>query len=123
MENNITINKLIKCSHCLGKGTCLIDNNHSCGTCLKVAKLKKKFNITICSVCYGEGMIVPHPEPYTERLKNRIPVFIVVIVLAVFYFYALLNLIFRTNFDVIFPVVGSLTTMIVTFYFSQKIKD
>jgi hypothetical protein len=115
MENNHT-NGLISCPHCAGKGTCLIDNSNSCGTCLKHAKAKKHSKIVICSVCGGTGIT----EAKTDRLKNRTPFFIMAIVLIVFYFYTGINVINSNNFDKIFPVVGSLTTMIVTFYFSQR---
>jgi len=112
-------NKLINCPHCAGKGTCLINNNGSCSTCLKNAKEKKDSKIVVCSVCEGIGII----EPKTERLKNRAPFFIMLIVLLIFYFYAFVNIFNPNNFDKIFPVVGALTTMIVTFYFSQKSKN
>lgn len=116
MKNNETPLIIRKCPHCSGKGTCLADNRHSCGTCIKENKLKKKFNITICSVCGGVGMV----EPKTQRLQKRLPFMIVSIVLIVFYAYAMINLFKNDHFDVIFPVIGSLTTMIVTFYFTQK---
>lgn len=118
MENN-SEKDISACAHCLGKSTCLIENNCSCGTCLKEAKVKSDSKIVVCSVCKGGGS----SEIAAVITKNKISTFIVAIVLLVFYFYAAISLVNNENFDKIFPVVGSLTTMIVTFYFSQKSKN
>ncbi|MDO8489609.1 MAG: hypothetical protein Q7S42_05840 [Candidatus Omnitrophota bacterium] len=107
--------QLIACAHCSGKGTCLIENNSSCGSCLKEAKLKSESKIVVCSVCSGGGSATVA----SKILKNKVTILIVVIVLVTFLLYAGQNLSANNNFDKIFPVVGSLTTMIVTFYFTQ----
>ncbi|MBD3611825.1 MAG: hypothetical protein HUJ13_05345 [Hydrogenovibrio crunogenus] len=108
--------KRIECPHCEGKGICKADNDCSCGTCLKAAKVKKDTKVVRCDVCMGVGKA----EPKTERLIARMPFLIVIVVLGVFYFYALINAANPDKFDQIFPLIGSLTTMIVTFYFSRK---
>jgi hypothetical protein len=107
---------LYDCPHCKGTGTCTVDNNCSCFTCLKDAKADKESRLVICSVCEGSGKI----ESKSERLRNRTPFFIVAIVLIIFYLYTLSHATDREMFEKIFPVVASLTTMIVTFYFSKR---
>ncbi len=114
MENDLY--KPIHCPHCSGKGTCFNENNASCGTCLKESKHKYGSKIVVCSVCGGCGIA----ELKTARLLNRIPFLIVFIVLVVFYLYVGLSVFRNDAFDKIFPLIGSLTTMIVTFYFAQR---
>jgi hypothetical protein len=107
---------LIECKHCGGTGTCHEDNGNSCASCLKEAKVKKDSKVVQCQVCQGLGQA----EPKTARLNNRLPFLIVVFVLFVFYCYTFVNIGNNAKFDQIFPLIGSLTTMIVTFYFSRK---
>jgi hypothetical protein len=104
------------CPHCKGTGTCIVNQGASCGTCLKKASLKSDDKLVRCEVCEGHGKIAPK----SEIVKNRIPVLIVGLVLGVFYVYAGMNAKNPETFNQIFPLVGSLTTMIVTFYFSKK---
>ena len=115
MQNDSEKN-LIACAHCSGKGTCLIENNRSCGTCLREAKLKTDSKIVVCSVCSGGGSATAA----SIIQKNKVTIVIVVLILIIFYLYAGMSLAINSNFDKIFPVVGSLTTMIVTFYFTQR---
>lgn len=115
MENN-TEKNIIACAHCSGKGTCLVEDNISCGTCVKIAKLKTNSKIVVCSVCGGGGS----STIASIIQRNKITTFIVAIILIIFYFYAALSLTDSGNFDKIFPVIGSLTTMIVTFYFTSR---
>jgi hypothetical protein len=77
---------------------------------------KSSSRIVVCCICGGTGLT----EPKSARLMNRMPSLIVMVVLLVFYAYAVINLLYRLHFDQIFPVVGSLTSMIVAFYFSQR---
>lgn len=107
---------LVDCPHCQQTGTCQVDDGASCGSCLKEAKAKKELKIVKCQVCNGLGKA----EPKTARLISRLPFMIVMMVLLVFYIYAFINAGNESKFDQIFPLVGSLTTMIVTFYFSRK---
>ncbi|MFB2638043.1 hypothetical protein ACE02P_08440 [Shewanella bicestrii] len=107
---------LLECKHCNESGTCQIDNGNSCGTCLKEAKSVKGSKIVACGVCAGVGKV----EPKTSRLNSRLPFLIVALVLLVFYFYTFVNLGDDSKFDKIFPLIASLTTMIVTFYFTKK---
>lgn len=72
----------ITCPHCEGTGTCRSDNGHSCGTCLKPAKVSKDIKVVRCDVCDGFGKA----EPKTARLMGRMPFLIVLVVLGVFYF-------------------------------------
>lgn len=106
----------IDCPHCSQSGTCKANNGSSCGSCLKSAKTKKEVTIVQCAVCVGTGKA----EPKTDLLNARLPFFIVIVVLGVFYLYAGTNLSNDGKFDQIFPLIGSLTTMIVTFYFTRK---
>lgn len=108
--------KRLDCAHCEQTGTCRTEDGYSCGSCLKDAKPGSESRIVQCSVCLGIGKV----EPKTERLIGRVPFLIVFLVLIVFYAYAFFNLGDDTKFNQIFPLVGSLTTMIVTFYFSKK---
>lgn len=108
--------KRIECPHCESKGTYLIDDGHSCGTCLKKANITENSRIVKCEVCDGAGSF----EPFTTRLKVRMPFIIVMVVLILFYIYATVNVMDETKFEKVFPVLASLTTMIVTFYFSRK---
>jgi hypothetical protein len=105
-----------KCPHCEGTGVCTANEGLSCGTCLKVSKVKKESKIVRCDVCNGCGMT----ETKSDRLNNRAPFIVLTIVIITFYTYALFNLIGDNHFDQIFPLVGSLTTMIATFYFAKK---
>lgn len=104
------------CPHCSGSGTCTVDDAKSCGTCQQTAKLKNEAKVVRCGVCLGYGKL----ETKTTRLTERMPFLIVFAVIGVFYFYAALNAGNDEKFAQIFPLVGSLTTMIVTFYFSKK---
>jgi hypothetical protein len=115
---NLHIMEIIRfdCPHCSGTGTCSANGGASCGTCLKEAKVDDQFKIVRCDVCIGQGKV----EPKTERLIGRMPFLIVAAVIGVFYIYAGFNATNQERFDQIFPLVGSLTTMIVTFYFSRK---
>jgi len=106
----------LDCSHCDCSGVCTVDNGTSCGTCLKEAGLNGDSKIVKCEVCSGVGKV----EPKTERLARRIPVLIIFVVLGVFYYYIAIHATDSDRFDQIFPLVGSLTTMIVTFYFARK---
>lgn len=106
----------IDCPHCEGSGVCRADNGQSCGTCLKAAKIGKEAKVVRCDVCLGIGKA----ESKTARLMGRMPFLIVMVVLAIFYMYALSNANNDERFSQIFPLIGSLTTMIVTFYFSKK---
>lgn len=115
MEEN-PITQRYHCAHCVGTGTCIIANGASCGTCIKNAKVAKQYTIVRCGVCMGFGQA----EPTTQRFIGRMPVFVVMTVLAVFYLFVAFNADNEARFDQIFPLVGSLTTMIVTFYFSKK---
>ena len=107
---------LLECKHCNETGTCLIENGNSCGTCLKEAKPNKNSKIVVCSVCDGIGKV----ETKTSRLNSRLSFLIVGMVLIIFYFYAFVNLGDDSKFNQIFPLVSSLTTMIVTFYFTKN---
>lgn len=113
---NIQDKNRFDCSHCETKGVCLIDNGGSCGSCIKDAKIKNNSKIVVCSVCGGVGI----NEFKTDRMVKRSPVFIMTIVLVIFYLYCGIELARNNNFEKIFPVISSLTTMIVTFYFSQR---
>ncbi|WP_051177523.1 hypothetical protein [Vibrio harveyi] len=109
---------LIPCPHCEKTGTCKQDDGKSCGSCLKAAKLKNDSDSKVvqCQTCAGIGAI----EPKTSRMNARLPFMIVAIVLATFYVYAGFSANDNERFSQIFPLIGSLTTMIVTFYFSNK---
>ena len=107
---------LFDCPHCGGKGTCLVAEGGSCGTCLKDAKVKVEAKIVKCGICKGIGKV----ESKTDGLLSGMPFIIVMIVLFVFYLYAGINVTRPEKFEQIFPLVGSLTTMIVTFYFARK---
>lgn len=106
----------LNCPHCEGSGACTLEDGKSCGTCMAVARLKNDSKIVRCEVCEGVGKT----EPKTVRLNARLPFFVALLVILVFYFYAFASLGNGDNFEQMFPLVGSLTTMIVTFYFSKK---
>ncbi len=112
----INLIERIPCSHCEEKGSCKIVDGHSCKTCLRDAKIKEAEAVVICSVCDGLGKV----EPKTERLNARTPFVVVSLVLVVFYFYALVSLFNGQNFELVFPLISSLTTMIATFYFAKR---
>jgi hypothetical protein len=117
MQDEEQSNTKNPCAHCSGTGACTLDDGGSCGTCLKDAKMKGKARIVCCAVCHGGGVF----ESKTDRMRTRSPYFVMTVVLTCFYLYAGMNLQSGDHFDSIFPVVGSLTSMIVTFYFSQRI--
>lgn len=114
MDSNET--SRCECAHCSGSGTCTVDDGVSCGTCIKDAKVKEHHKIVRCGVCKGIGTA----EPTTQRFIARMPVFVVFTVLAVFYLYVVFYAGNEAHFNQIFPLIGSLTTMIVTFYFARK---
>lgn len=105
----------LDCNHCETKGICITNSGSSCGTCLKKAKTKNA-QIVRCEVCEGAGTF----EPFSSRLNTRLPFIIVFVVLMVFYLYTGSSLGDNEKFDQIFPLISSLTTMIVTFYFARK---
>jgi len=105
-----------KCPHCEGTGVCTSDEGKSCGTCLESSKIKNGSSIVRCDICYGYG----RTEIKSERLKNRAPIIVMSIVLLAFYIYAIANIGNDQHFNQIFPLLGSLTTMIVTFFFAKK---
>jgi hypothetical protein len=117
MQDEEQSNTKNPCAHCSGTGACTLDDGGSCGTCLKDTKMKGKARIVCCTVCHGAGIF----ELDAERVLSLRPVMVMGVVLTCFYLYVGINLFRGEHFDSIFPVVGSLTSMIVTFYFSQRI--
>lgn len=111
-----TETKWLSCPHCSGKGTCKNEADGSCGTCLKASKKTKDAKVVVCSVCNGFGVM----EPKTERLRQRTPFLVVSMVLMAFYIFTTISLIKGTHTSEILSLIGSLTTMVVTFYFSGR---
>ncbi len=103
------------CPHCEGTGTCTVSDGRSCGTCINESKVKDA-EIVRCDVCSGFG----RTENKSERLVNRAPIIVLIVVLAAFYSYALFSIDDADRFNQMFPLIGSLTTMIVTFFFAKK---
>lgn len=107
--------EIIKCTHCNETGVCRADNENSCGTCLKDARINSESKVVRCAVCEGTRIV----NIRIVRLSDTIPTFIVAIVLCTFYFGAALAMSKGDLPREVFTAVVSLTTMIVTFYFSR----
>lgn len=109
---------MIDCPHCKGTGTCINDNGGSCGTCLSAEKVPEGSNVIVCSICKGKGAF----STVETSFQTAYPFILIVFIMSAFYLYVALSTKDASKFDTVFPLVSSLTTMVVTFFFTSPKK-